>query len=363
MLRIVLVLLMLAPLRVEAMDSLGLSGTEIHYSYGVEGSQLGKGIFGVSRSERHVEKGQVRFLDEGRIQLTFRNPDGTDGVQEYFLGRKIDLINSDEIEIDNEISTIRMAESPKYYRNATYQDGFLTLLDAGEYGPPSGRAFFKVTKVIVLSIETGKCKIKVMDMFSESPSVTLKASLKGESSCVLSKKPSGPSLDHSAQESDVVQGVHSGSLDSRASGVRTGSNPDPDLAAVRACFDSIMSSVDCGGWLQVDDIRKVDRRISPNEAVVISEIDFTVLRSFSGNSQISYYCTGTEWDMDPKKVESIGSGLPMIGLIPGSEKENRFLVGQKLRVRKNFSYQKYESGWRCTDRAMAPVDAGYYLSR
>jgi hypothetical protein len=140
-----------------------------------------------------------------------------------------------------------------------------------------------------------------------------------------------------------------------------GASAAPDIAAVKQCMASFYPNT-CGGPVTVTDMRQVDRRITPTDATVIAEIDFRVENGFAGCSPNAVNCTGTCWDMDPTKVRSQQANTGMLLVpMPNANQENFFLVGQGLRIRKSFEFQKYESGWRCSTKALQPVDGAFYL--
>lgn len=127
----------------------------------------------------------------------------------------------------------------------------------------------------------------------------------------------------------------------------------PDAAAVRQCVQAIQQQNGCTQFFSVKNVRLTDKRVDKASATVIAEVDITVLQEISArdplfSSPIPARCTGTYWDLDPKKVLS-------------SPRDHAcFLVGQELRVVKAFEFQKYESGWRCMSTEMAPISAAFY---
>jgi invasion protein IalB len=141
-----------------------------------------------------------------------------------------------------------------------------------------------------------------------------------------------------------------------------GSSGAPDVAAVRQCLASFYPNT-CGGAVTMTNIRQVDRRVTASDATVIAEIDFSVQQGFAGCSPNALNCTGTCWDMDPAKVrsEQMNTGLPLP--MPDAGQDHAFFIGQGLRIRKNFEFQKYESGWRCVTKALQPVDGAFYLGQ
>ena len=136
----------------------------------------------------------------------------------------------------------------------------------------------------------------------------------------------------------------------------------PDVAAVRQCLALFYPNT-CGGPVAMTNVRQVDRRITATDATVIAEIDFSVQQGFAGCSPNALNCTGTCWDMDSAKVrsEQMNTGLPIP--MPDAGQDHAFIVGQGLRIRKNFEFQKYESGWRCVTKSLQPVDGAFYLGQ
>jgi hypothetical protein len=142
-----------------------------------------------------------------------------------------------------------------------------------------------------------------------------------------------------------------------------GASSSPDVSAVRQCMGLFYPST-CGS-VSIIDVRQVDRRITGTDATVIAEVDFRVGKPFAGCSPVAVNCTGTCWDMDPTKVRSTPDAtLAMMPLPPPNAQQNNwFIAGQGLRIRKRFEFQKFESGWRCTNKAMGPLEGAIYLNQ
>lgn len=129
---------------------------------------------------------------------------------------------------------------------------------------------------------------------------------------------------------------------------------DANVKAVGQCVAAIHQRNECQPWVSMKNVRQVDRRVDRGTAVVIADIDLRVLKSFDATgSQVALQCTGTYWSMAPEKVRSLPSPL---GIGAG------FLVGQELKVRKAFVFQKFESGWRCATAELIPLEQAFYMN-
>lgn len=118
----------------------------------------------------------------------------------------------------------------------------------------------------------------------------------------------------------------------------------PNVQDVLQCVRDILQKNTCP--LSIKAVRQQDRLIEGLNGVVIAEVDLVALHPFAGCSPAAMNCTGTCWDMDPRKVQS---------------QNGAFAIGQVLRIEKSVTFKKFEKGWRCLMEEIKPVEKGFYL--
>ena len=120
--------------------------------------------------------------------------------------------------------------------------------------------------------------------------------------------------------------------------------PSPDADAVDQCVAQIHSANTCGNFLAVSRVIQLDREVAQSDARVMAEVEMTVLSPFTVCSPIALNCTGTCWD---SKMAAPNPGV-----------RERVRISQRLLIRKSFSFQKADGGWRCDTAALQPVETG-----
>jgi uncharacterized protein YecT (DUF1311 family) len=122
----------------------------------------------------------------------------------------------------------------------------------------------------------------------------------------------------------------------------------PNANAVDLCVTRIHTANACGNFLRVRRVYDSDIQVTDHSALVTAQIEMVVLAPFAVCSPVASNCTGTCWD--------IKAGKPGPAQ-PGNR--DSFGVTNRLRVEKNFAFQKTENGrWRCDLTALKPVLAG-----
>jgi uncharacterized protein YecT (DUF1311 family) len=128
-------------------------------------------------------------------------------------------------------------------------------------------------------------------------------------------------------------------------------SPRPDANAVDLCVAQIHSANACESFLSVSHVYELDSEIAAKNAVVIAEIEMTVLTPFTVCSPIASACTGTCWDL------KTGQAKP----VPASR--DSLTPGRRVSVQKSFAFLKTESdGWRCDTAAFPPVETGLAMN-
>jgi uncharacterized protein YecT (DUF1311 family) len=122
----------------------------------------------------------------------------------------------------------------------------------------------------------------------------------------------------------------------------------PNANAVDLCVTRIHTANACGNFLRVKRVYDSDIQVTDQSALVTAQIEMVVLAPFGVCSPVASNCTGTCWD--------IRAGKPGPAQ-PGNK--DSFGVTNRVRIEKNFAFQKTENGrWRCDLTALKPVLSG-----
>jgi uncharacterized protein YecT (DUF1311 family) len=122
----------------------------------------------------------------------------------------------------------------------------------------------------------------------------------------------------------------------------------PNANAVDLCVTRIHTANACGNFLRVRRVYDSDIQVTDQSALVTAQIEMVVLAPFAVCSPVASNCTGTCWD--------IKAGKPGPAQ-PGNR--DSFGVTNRVRIEKNFAFQKTENGrWRCDLTALKPVLSG-----
>jgi hypothetical protein len=121
----------------------------------------------------------------------------------------------------------------------------------------------------------------------------------------------------------------------------------PDENALSQCMQQILSRNQCGPYLVVKDIRQLSKRGAGNDAVLVAEVDLETIQEFEVRSDTAINCTGTWWREDPQFTRH---------QLSFPESKYFVKVGQLLTLRKTFTFQKNDFGWRCQVQSMKPVE-------
>ena len=126
----------------------------------------------------------------------------------------------------------------------------------------------------------------------------------------------------------------------------TGCSADLADEHVRHCAADLLSQVAqkrrCDEFLKLGEVRRLDTA-SRGKGVMEStaELELEVTQRLHGQSRIAKQCTGTDF----------------------KGREALLLAGDRLRLKKVFRFERYESGWRCTTAEMAPILSGERIDR
>jgi hypothetical protein len=123
----------------------------------------------------------------------------------------------------------------------------------------------------------------------------------------------------------------------------------PDAEAVDQCVAQIHSANNCGNFLAVDQIVRIDRDMAASAAQVRAKVEMTVMSPFTVCSPIALACTGTCWNAKTSTNAPVN--------------RQSLSIAQKLAVTKSFSFTKIEGGWRCDTSALQPVDEANFTGR
>jgi hypothetical protein len=129
-------------------------------------------------------------------------------------------------------------------------------------------------------------------------------------------------------------------------------------ADVRQCATDLFQRAaggGCGNFFSLDAVRKVDARESSSDANVIADIDFRVKQRVEGNSPAATQCTGNVWKVEVKNPYPPNTGQWFMYQSQADMAGGYLEPNRGLRVRKNFKFEKWESGWRCAEQSMSPL--------
>lgn len=127
---------------------------------------------------------------------------------------------------------------------------------------------------------------------------------------------------------------------------------------VRQCARELFQRVaggQCGNVFSLETVRKVDSREAASEANVIADIEFRVKQQVGGTSQATTECTGNAWRVEVKNPYPPNTGQWFMYQSQADMSGGYLEPGRGLRVRKNFKFEKWESGWRCAEQSMRPL--------
>jgi hypothetical protein len=129
----------------------------------------------------------------------------------------------------------------------------------------------------------------------------------------------------------------------------------PSSDAVQQCVTDIWQKLGyCPQYFTLDSIRTLDSRKSADEAHVIAELSVRVHLQMGQDSMAATNCTGTAWALPPKRQRTTIEMLMQV--------RDPLDVGQQLIIRKEFTFQKWQSGWRCADTTLSPVQSASALA-
>jgi hypothetical protein len=111
----------------------------------------------------------------------------------------------------------------------------------------------------------------------------------------------------------------------------------------------------CGNFFSLEAVRKVDARESGSDANIIADIDFRVKRRVGGSSPAATQCTGNAWKVEIKNPYQPNTGQWFMYQSQADMAGGYLEPNRGLRVRKNFHFEKWESGWRCAEQSMSPL--------
>lgn len=134
---------------------------------------------------------------------------------------------------------------------------------------------------------------------------------------------------------------------------------------VRKCVQDIFQRAGagaCSNYFSLESVKKVDARETSNEAFVIADIDFRVKQRTDGTSQGTRECTGAGWRGETKNPYPPNTGQWFMYQSQADMAGGYLEPGRGLRIRKKFKFEHWESGWRCAEAQMNPVDQMWFVN-
>jgi uncharacterized protein YecT (DUF1311 family) len=150
---------------------------------------------------------------------------------------------------------------------------------------------------------------------------------------------------------EMTAGMLAAKGDPRRVFLRTLAASRPDANAVDLCITRIHATNSCGDFMRVKRVNEVDNQLADQSALVTAGVEMVVLAPFAGCSPVASSCTGTCWDLRTGKP-----GQPQSG------SRDSFVVTQRIRIEKAFTFKKTENGrWACDASTLPPVASGIAL--
>jgi hypothetical protein len=154
-----------------------------------------------------------------------------------------------------------------------------------------------------------------------------------------------------------------GSLSVLAMGICAVANAGPiGEAEVTQCVNDILqrARASCLNYVSLRSVTKVDGREVSKEAFVIADVELQLKQRIGAKSEAAGQCTGTGWLVDPPKNPYPPNSGAWFMFQSQADLDGGYLeAGQGLRIRKKFTFELWDSGWRCADTSMSPVDKGW----
>jgi hypothetical protein len=110
---------------------------------------------------------------------------------------------------------------------------------------------------------------------------------------------------------------------------------DPGSQEIKACAANILRSAGiCTPYVTLESATAVDSRGNASEMHIIGEVAFRTLVNLNPVGEAAQVCTGASWQVSDIKQ------------------------GQRILIKKEFVFQKWQSGWRCATTSMMPIVVG-----
>jgi hypothetical protein len=129
---------------------------------------------------------------------------------------------------------------------------------------------------------------------------------------------------------------------------------------IKQCLSDILqrNNGKCQNIISPGRVRIVDERVLSKDAYVIANIDLQIKDEIGATSEAADVCTGTEWNVPPPP----NPYRPNSGewfMYQSSQSGGSLKAGQGLRIQKSFHFELWDSGWRCAEKSMQPVEKGW----
>ena len=134
---------------------------------------------------------------------------------------------------------------------------------------------------------------------------------------------------------------------------------------VKRCIADVLQTAgggQCWNYFVVETVRKVDARQASSEANVIADIDIRVRARLAGKSPGAVECTGTGWSVQVKNPHPPNTGQWFMYQAQADMDGGYLEPDRRLRVRKNFKFERWESGWRRATGTMSPIEKAWFLN-
>jgi hypothetical protein len=136
--------------------------------------------------------------------------------------------------------------------------------------------------------------------------------------------------------------------------------------AVEQCVKDILQQEKgfCLNYVSLRSVTKVDGREVSKEAFVIADVELLVKQQIGAKSKGTFQCTGSGWIVDPPKNPYPPNSGQWLMFQSQADMDGGYLeAGQVLRIQKKFRFELWDSGWRCAETSLGPVDKGWLVKR
>ena len=136
-------------------------------------------------------------------------------------------------------------------------------------------------------------------------------------------------------------------------------------AEVKHCAQDIFQRAlagACSNYFSLESVKKIDARETSTDVYVIAEISLRAKQRMAAQSQAATECTGTAWNVQIKNPYPPNTSAWLMYQSQANMDGGYIETGQGLVIRKKFKFEHWDSGWRCAEAQMSPIDRGWFVN-